>query len=105
MGSDCLSEEAAVDAEVRAGDEAAGFVAGQKNGRADEFGGFAESAHWRVGHCGVSTRGGRAVRIEKDAAVLFGWKKAGRDRINAHAFGGPFASEKLREAEDSRFGR
>ena len=103
--SDRLAQESAVDSDVAAGDETAGVVTGEEHRRADEFPRLAESAHGRVTPNGLRPSGGGTVVVEQQLAILFGGKKARCDGIHADAFGGPFASEELREIEHGRFGR
>lgn len=69
-----------------------------------ELGRFAESVHGRVTEDGGGARGWRSVLVKKQAAILVGWKKAGRDGVDADAAGSPFAGEKLSEAEDGGLG-
>jgi len=60
--------------------------------------GFAETVHGGLGEDGF-----HAVRAE-DLAVLFGREKAGREDIDAHAPGRPFAREVLREVMNGGLG-
>lgn len=99
-----LGKEAAVHADVCAGDEAAGFVAGEEDGGADEFFGFAEALHGGVAEDGLGARGGGAVFVEEEGAILFGRKEARGDGVDADTFGGPFAGKELGEVEDGGFG-
>src|ERR1700683_5375638 len=75
--SDGLGKEAAIDAKINAGDEAAGGGAGEKNDRAHQLGAFAKPAHGGVIENRLGARSGRSILLEEELPVLFGGEKAG----------------------------
>ena len=99
-----LRKKAPIDADVGACDERARSRAGEKNGSTGEFAGFAEAIHWGVTEDGGSARRGGSVFLKEQAAILVGRKKAWRDGVYTHAAGGPFAREKLCQAENGSLG-
>ncbi len=102
--SNRLRQEPAIDTNIAAGDETAGFGTGEKDRRANQFVGFAKTSHGRVTQDGLGAGSGRAVGIEEELTILFGGKEPGRNGVNSDAFGGPFTREQLRQVDYSGFG-
>ena len=76
----------------------------RKTAAADQFLRRAETAHRRMGPNGLCAFGWRAILVKENLSILFGGKKARSNGVDTHALAGPFAGEKLAEAENSRFG-
>src|SRR5688572_13461696 len=93
--SNRLRQEPAIDAEVDAGDEAAGPAAGQEHGGTDQLAPLAEAGHRRVAENRLGAGRRRAVGVVEQRAVLLGGEEAGRDRVHAHALRRPLAGEEL----------
>src|SRR5207237_7108358 len=87
----CLGKKAAINSDVRAGNETAGFVAGQKDGRADQFARFAEAGHWRVPPNGPGAGRGRSILVKKQFAILFSGEKTGSDGVDPNVFWSRFS--------------
>src|SRR5438034_3488817 len=75
----CLRQKTAIDADVGAGDKAAGFMAGKEHGHADQLAGFAEAGHWGVTPNRSRAGGGAAVVVEEEPAILLTREKARGD--------------------------
>ena len=80
-------------------------MAGEEKTCAHQLVRFAEAVHRRVSPDGLRARGGRAVFVEEQLAVLLGGEEARRECVHAHALRRPLAGEELREAQDRRLGR
>src|SRR5258708_35471821 len=92
-GSNGLAQEAAIDADIGAGDEAAGLGAGQEDRGADQLALAAEARHRGVAEDLLGARRRAAILVEQQAAVLLGRKEAGGQRIDPHAVLGPLAGD------------
>ena len=62
-----------------------------------------ETAHGRMRPDRLGASGWRAVVVKQQFAILFRGKKAGRNAVDADAFGRPFAREKLGQRKHGSF--
>ena len=83
--SDRRRQKSPVNADVRAGDEAAGCVRREEHRRADQFLGAAKAVHGRVGEDLLAALGWGAVVFKEQAAVLLGEEEAQGDGVDPHA--------------------
>ena len=74
-----LRQEASIDADIGACDEAAGLFAGEENGGAHQLFGPAKAAHRRVIEDGLCACGRGAIRLKEQRTILFGRKESWRD--------------------------
>ena len=74
-----------VNADVRAGDEAAGLVRREEHRCADQFLGAAKAVHGRVGEDLLAAFGWGAVVFKEQATVLLGGEEAWGDGVDPHA--------------------
>src|SRR5207249_4010720 len=98
-----LTQKPAVNAQINAGYETGGSVAGKENRGANQFTRLAEASHRRMAQDGPRAIRRRTILMEEQSAILFRWEKSGRNRIHAHAFACPFTREKLCEAQHGGF--
>ena len=75
-----------VNADVRAGDEAAGCVRCEEHRRADQFLGAAKAIHGRVGEDLLAALGWGVVFFKEQAAVLLREEEAWGDGVDPHSF-------------------